>query len=147
MGNILFRQSTHVPQKPNSSKGENKIAEVLTSLKIKFQREYVISTFPHRRYDFYFVVGKYKYLLEYDGEQHFKHINFFHKTIDEFLKYQQIDREKTFNAIKNKYKVIRIDYTQNNDIELLKYHIKSALRKKYNLYLSNKRMYDYLFNK
>src|SRR5579875_3320990 len=146
MGNILFRK-TSVPQTSTASKGENKIAEVLISLKIKFQREYVITELPHRRYDFYFTVGKYKYLLEYDGEQHFKHVNFFHKTIDEFLKYQQIDREKTFTAIKNKYKVIRIDYTQINDIELLKYHIKSALRKKYKLYLSNKRMYDYLFNK
>jgi hypothetical protein len=54
---------------------------------------------------------------------------------------QQTDILKTNSALKSGYCVIRIDYTQIDNIE---YHIRSALTNNYSLYMTNVLMYKYI---
>ena len=72
------------------SKGEDKIASLLKSNRISFKQEV---SFPdlkslkgnQLRFDFaIFSKGKLVALIEYDGEQHFHRVPYFHKTIAEF---------------------------------------------------------------
>lgn len=50
--------------------------------------------------------------VEYDGEQHYKYPNYFHKTESEFKKQQARDKIKDKLCIKNGIKLIRIPYTE-----------------------------------
>ena len=106
----------------NSSKGEQKVTEVLSSHNINFKREYKIFTKEFEyplRLDFY--LKDKKIAIEYDGEQHFKPVDFngLGKEFAENALIVQIKRDK----IKNKYceekgiKLIRIPYTDFDNIE------------------------------
>lgn len=54
----------------------------------------------------------YKFLVEFDGRQHFEFVELFHKDIQTFRERQQKDIIKTLDAIRLGYNIIRIDYTQ-----------------------------------
>ena len=127
------------------SGGELLIGRILSQWKVLFREQYRIPTNPSKRYDFMFVIRNTNIILEFDGIQHFKYIPFFHKTEDNFLERQQVDRDKTNIAISSGYYLIRIDHTQINKIE---YHIRAAIDYFSNstnkLYLSNWEMYLYL---
>lgn len=89
------------------SKGELKCKESLTNLGIRFNQQKRISSLKRRYYDFIFTYRGEKYILEYDGSQHFIENSYFKlklKTI------QKRDIIKTKAAILEGYKVIRIDY-------------------------------------
>lgn len=124
-----------------SSKGETECSNVLTKLSIEFIPEYSDYRSTNRRYDFRFVVGENHYLLEFDGIQHFEHIDFFHRTEDEFIERQQVDIDKTQFAVSHGYKLIRIDYNEICNIES---HITGAIRKNESLYLSNHELYHWI---
>ncbi|MEO6067391.1 MAG: hypothetical protein ABIQ41_05365, partial [Gemmatimonadales bacterium] len=66
---------------------------------------------------------------------------FFHINEEEFHNKQQIDTLKTQHAIRSGYCVIRIDYTQINEIES---HLEKAIALKGETYFSTPLMYSYI---
>lgn len=94
------------------SKGQKKVAQILTDYKISFELEKTFEacrnpkTGSRLRFDFY--VNK-QYIIEYDGIQHFKDNLFFKQTLQE---------QQTLDAIKNQWcknnniPLIRIPYTK-----------------------------------
>lgn len=59
-----------------------------------------------------------KILIELDGQQHSKHVKYFHKTKEAFNKCQEHDKFKNEKAIENDYQIIRVfqeDYMKNKN--------------------------------
>jgi len=129
------------------SKGEKIIAETLDRMNIPYKREVKLHNLPKKRFDFYIQYEDEHYLIEFDGHQHFEYIDFFHEEEEEFYYKQDIDRIKTYMALINGYKVIRLDYTLINSTcpldynNIIQYHIKKALELKGEIYVSNVTLY------
>jgi len=66
-------------------------------------------------YDFY--LPQYNLLIEYQGEQHERHIRGFHKSIEAFEKQVEHDRRKREYAEENKIKLLEIWYYDFDNIE------------------------------
>ena len=64
--------------------GETNIQKILQNNNVKMYREYVFKDLPNRRFDFY--LPEYNRLIEFDGLQHFKFANTWHKTETNFKK-------------------------------------------------------------
>ncbi|CAH6419303.1 Hypothetical protein HVR_LOCUS504 [uncultured virus] len=126
------------------SQGELACGDILTRMGITYLPQFSIKTLPYRRYDFMFVYNNIRYLLEYDGRQHFEYINFFFIDEDEFKERQLIDIIKTQKALNEGYRVIRIDYKQ---IDIIKYHIEKALSSNATTYFSDETMYTHIISK
>lgn len=124
-----------------SSHGEIACFDILTEMKISFKSQYSIKSLPDRRYDFMFVHNTIPYILEFDGMQHFQFKELFHHNYQGFLEKQSIDVMKTQAAINEGYRVLRIDYTQ---IDNIKYHIENGLSSSTVIYFSNAEMYQYI---
>lgn len=90
------------------SKGEEKIASILTLLNIQFQREYKFKELPNRRFDFY--LPEKNICIEFDGKQHFEYVATWHKTKENFDQALLRDNEKTEFCASNNIKLIRIPY-------------------------------------
>lgn len=95
------------------SKGELKIASILSDKKIKYEKEYTydncrnINPLP---FDFY--LPEYNILIEYDGKQHFEAIDYFGGISG--LEYRQLnDKIKNEYCDSNNIKLIRIRYDEN----------------------------------
>jgi len=125
------------------SKGEILCADILKQLGLIYQCQLRIPLLPSRRFDFFFIFQDKKYLLEFDGQQHFHYIDFFHRDEENFEENREVDILKTNIALQSGYRVIRIDYTQIDNIESL---IKSFLSTTNDcvLHLSNTLMYKYI---
>ncbi len=101
------------------SKGEQKIATLLAEANIPFEREKIfehckfLGTNYPARFDFW--VNN-QYVIEYDGEQHFKFIPHFHSVEEGFYEQQKRDNIKTKYCLDNNIKLIRIPYTEFNNI-------------------------------
>ena len=99
------------------SKGEFFIEKLLNENNILFIREYpIIINNKRLRYDFAILENNsVKYLIEFDGEQHFKEIEYFGGK-------QQLDKTKKNDEIKNQWAkknnipLIRIPYTHLKDL-------------------------------
>lgn len=107
------------------SKGEEKIKKILKENKVNFKVEVSfpgLFGFKGAPLRFDFVIfdsqGKVWYIIEYDGEEHFKQINYFSKTKQDFLYRQEMDRRKNRYAIVNNIKLIRIPFW---DLEKISY--------------------------
>lgn len=139
------------------SKGELKCLNYLNSnsLFTEIQQQYIIQldsrgNWYNKKFDFKFIYQGKKFLIEFDGDLHFIFKTHFHSTMEEFIKRQNIDIEKTQLAIIEGYFLIRIDYTQlkTNTIEN---HIINGIQKclsssdKY--YLSDPEIYKYMIDK
>lgn len=120
-GNICY-VDTHSLQQGNvsscgclRSKGEEKIKKILEENNIKFKQQYKFSNciFPDTKYpaifDFYV---ENKYLIEYDGEQHFYYKNNPHtwNTKENYLKVKNHDDIKNTWCKNNNIVLIRIPY-------------------------------------
>lgn len=125
------------------SKGELACSKVLQSLNIPFITEIVIENLPRKRFDFKFEYNGRKWLLEFDGIQHFEKCDYFHEDEDEFIEKQEIDIMKTKKALEAGYCLIRIDHTQMDNVEE---HIHKAINSESNLYVSDVEMYDYILD-
>ena len=135
-----IKQGTWCP-KCKISKGETIILEILSKYNLQFIPQCRHPYMPNRKYDFYFTHDGKHYLLEFDGEQHFNRKPFYHKT-DEIFQYNQLmDRVKTYLAVTTGYRMIRIDYTQIDNIENL---IIQALQSDNILYVSSAEKYGWL---
>ena len=109
------------------SKGERKIAEILTKNNIIFSTQFAFndlkSEYHNLKYKFDFAIydnnNNLKYLIEYDGEQHFeKNINLGWITQEIFLKVKNRDEVKNQYCIQNKIPLIRIPYIHFSDLKL-----------------------------
>ena len=90
----------------------------LSKKKIKFRAEHIILKSKKRskpRYDFY--LPELRTLIEFDGRQHFEHVRYFHRTVSKFNRRRQADVRKTREALKQGYRLIRIDYACLRNIE------------------------------
>lgn len=103
------------------SRGERKIIQILTENNIKFEEQ---KTFPNGRYPntqqlmrFDFYLPDYNILIEYDGEQHFRPVNGWGGE-DRFLQQQQRDNYKNDWCKNHNIKLIRIPYTEYNNITI-----------------------------
>lgn len=101
------------------SNGEERVGDILTRWGIKFtrQKKFVKCKNKHLLpFDFYFQIGKHYILLEYDGIHHFSPVDYF-GGIEHFERTKQNDIIKTRFAQDNGFVLIRIKYTQFNNIE------------------------------
>ena len=102
------------------SKGEIKIKKYLEKQNIEFIKEKIFNNCKNKlplRFDYY--LPKYKLLIEYDGEQHFKAVEYFGGE-KSFITRQKIDNIKTEFAKANDIKLIRIAYNENVEEKLNK---------------------------
>ncbi len=117
----LFMQTPHIHlsghgcPKCNTSKGEKLVEDWLIEHEISHVREYRFqgckntNTLP---YDFY--LPNENILIEYDGEQHFRAIDYWGGE-ERFKKQQESDEIKTKYAIDNNIPLLRIKYDLTKD--------------------------------
>lgn len=113
----------------NRSKGELKIAQILTENNISFEKEKQFkdciysknNTKP--RFDF-FVENT--YLIEYDGRQHFESDETGWNTSEQLKLTQQRDKFKNQYCKKHNIPLIRIPYTHYNDLCLEDLQLKTS---------------------
>ena len=104
-----------------TSKGESKIKHYLDKLEVDYKTQY---SFNELRGDdkclkFDFVIFKNNsidFLIEYQGEQHFRPVEFFGGE-EQFLKQQEFDNKKRDFCKQNNFKLIEIPYWDYNIID------------------------------
>lgn len=95
----------------------NKIfINILQQLGVNFTPEYSPSWIGKKRYDFY--LEDYGIIIEADGEQHMKEVDF----MTSFEKQRETDIYKDLMALKNNLRVIRIDCSKS-ELEFIKNNI------------------------
>ena len=98
-----------------NSKGEQKIISLLQSQKIPFIKEKIFNDLISLRFDFW--VDN-KYIIEFDGIQHFQTKNSGWDTEEHLLKLQKNDKIKNEYCKKHNIPLIRIPYTHLSELEL-----------------------------
>lgn len=128
------------------SKGEEMLVTSLTNLDIPFQREYSgISELGMKRFDFVIQVGKNYYLIEFDGEQHFKDVKFFSKKYS-LTQRKHIDITKHLTALKYGFRMIRLDHTLDITEEIFRHHITTALTHSNTSYYATPSLYEHIIS-
>jgi very-short-patch-repair endonuclease len=92
------------------SKGELSVKKFLEEGKIEYIQQY---PFERQRFDFY--LPKYGAFIEFDGEQHFKPINYFGGK-EAFIKNQERDHRKN-NYCRGKFPLLRIPWYEYKNIK------------------------------
>lgn len=105
--------------KSRESIGEKKVKEILEDLKIKYIKQQPIKDvggYKNLFFDFY--LPEYNLYIEYDGEQHYKLIEFFNGK-NEFMVVKKRDGVKNMYVISNNFSLLRITYEviKNKDIK------------------------------
>jgi hypothetical protein len=108
-----------------NSKGELKILEILKNNKIKYKSQHTFSDLKHKsllKFDFavFDNNGEIKYLIEYNGQQHYDFKKKFHKDYENFVINQYRDELKIEYCNKNKIKLYIIRYDQDIESEMYK---------------------------
>ena len=105
-----------------NSKGETIIAKALTRIGVVYYQEYktpdcVSSSGYELKFDFY--IPAYKLFIEFDGEQHFKPVQF-HKQMSIEVAMENLTKTQKFDQIKNDYvkaigeRLLRIRYDEKD---------------------------------
>ena len=106
------------------SKGEDKIVRLLNSARVRYEREVSVQKLNGKkgvplRYDFgIYQNGKLVILIEFDGEQHFKAINFFGGE-EGLQENQKRDKIKNEFCLKNSITLYRIPYWEENKLNII----------------------------
>ena len=103
--------------KCNASKGEKRIAKYLDSKNIEYEEQYKFDDCKFKQklpFDFY--ISSLNLCIEYDGIQHFEIIKHF-GGLDGFIDTKIRDTVKTIYCKENNIKLIRIPYTEYDNIE------------------------------
>jgi len=129
-----------------SSKGEKITTRVLTELEISFKTEFKLPSLIGKSFDFEFEWEGQKFIIEFDGKQHFKRIKYFYKTQAQFAEARYRDILKHLTAVSSRYdyKVIRIDYRIPKSEEEFKKHILEGLETPFVSYFSTPSLYNWL---
>lgn len=124
------------------SKGELECERVLKTLSCKFITQFELESLKKKRYDFMFEHENKKYILEYDGEQHFEFTPYFHKTKEDFQKRKDYDILKTRTAVLSGFRIIRLACS----VDEVEEHIITAIniKKDYDCYLSSIDKYEFI---
>jgi len=116
-GSFLQSAKTHLAGRGcpncNTSKGENKIKAILTNNKIKFIQQKTFDECKYKQllhFDFY--VPENNLCIEYDGEQHFKPVEYWGGE-ERFKKTKIRDEIKNNYCNVNKINLLRIAYNEN----------------------------------
>lgn len=93
------------------SRGEKRITEFLLKNNINYQKQVsfngLVGDVNPLVYDFY--LPEYKLIVEFDGIQHYKPINYF-GGIKKFIKQKDYDRKKIDFVINNGFKLLKLSY-------------------------------------
>lgn len=125
----------------NMSKGELMIKTFLVYNQVPFEEQYTIPELPKKKYDFYAFYNNRHFIIEYDGKQHFKYTEYFHRTSNSFEENRQVDILKHTVAKNMGYVIVRIDY---KSLDQIWEHLMNAFLSPTNEYLSNPDMYLFL---
>lgn len=113
----------------NKKRGERITGEYLKSilgeLVINNQFRIDTPTLKNKNFilvDYYFELNDKKYIVEYNGEQHYRYVNFFHRNADDFTNQQKRDRWLKKYCKKNNIELICINglIYYNRDTEIYK---------------------------
>lgn len=126
------------------SKGERVCVNYLSLNNIYFEEQFKIPELGRKRFDLMIKYNDLKYVIEFDGIQHFKFVEHFHKSVSVFVERQDVDILKTITALKHEYNVIRIDYKQISNVD---FHISEALNLKSKTYFSTPELYKHIIHK
>lgn len=99
------------------SKGEEKIASILTSAGLKYEREKIFSDLRNGKLRFDFYIPSLRACLEVDGEQHFRQVKQFYPTRKDFLHAKQNDYYKNSYALAHNLALYRIPFWKLNNIQ------------------------------
>lgn len=113
---------------------------------IPYESEVILANLPRKRFDFVFIHRGKRYIIEYDGIQHFRFVLYFHGALDIFEERKRVDVMKTEAALAEGYYVIRIDHT-NIDNNSISKHLNMAMRQlneNNRVYYSDPDMYTYI---
>ena len=107
------------------SKGEIKIEELLIKNNLKYKPQFYFKDLKHKgylRFDYGILDenDNLKYLIEYNGEQHYKYIDFMHKTQENFELSKTKDQLKIDYCDKNNIPLCIIRYDEDVNIKLNK---------------------------
>ena len=100
----------------NYSIGEKNITQLLKLNNINFIKEYIFKDLPNRRYDFY--LPELNRLIEFDGKQHFSYETNWYQTKEEYEQAKKRDFEKNQYAFLNNIDLVRIPYTERDNITI-----------------------------
>lgn len=95
------------------------IKNFLLEHNINFSQNYILKDFDnHKSFDFKIDLQIGFALIEFDGIQHFEYNSFLHKNnIENFYKQQHYDEMKNQYCLQNNIPLLRIKYTECNNIE------------------------------
>jgi hypothetical protein len=120
-GSFFMRPCDHINNKQGCpkcrlSKGEVKIMRYLDNKSITYESQFIFNNCKDKRilpFDFY--IPKYNLCIEFDGEQHFKPINYFggQKSFENQIRRDYI---KDIYCFDNKISLIRISYLEYDRI-------------------------------
>ena len=103
--------------KSEFSNFERRCNEILIELNINPTLQYKFNYIPSRKFDFAFHYNTINYIIETDGEPHFKYISCWHKTQENFIKQQNADIIKTIIPLYNNFCLLRISDDKKEHIE------------------------------
>ena len=109
--------------KCNESKGEKRVAKYLDSRNVEYERQYKFDECRSKdKLPFDFYIPSLNIAIEYDGEYHYIIINIgkndtYEKAFNRFVEGKIRDAIKTIYCKENNIKLIRIPYTEYNNIE------------------------------
>ncbi|CAH6418522.1 Hypothetical protein POVN_LOCUS239 [uncultured virus] len=98
------------------SKGAAACRKYLKERGIEFIPEFSLECLHRRRYDFVFVYKGRLFIVEFDGEQHFKQRQIWHRDEIHFLLMQEIDKLKNLTAMAWGYNVIRLSINDEGHV-------------------------------
>lgn len=101
------------------TKGEEKIFKILKQNKISFEQEKSFYDLHKGLFRFDFYLPKEKVIIEYDGEQHFHFIKYFHKNREDFLRGQENDRRKNAYCLAKQIPLYRVPYWELDNVNIL----------------------------
>jgi len=103
------------------SRGEKEIRQILNNNNIKYKRQQVFDDCKNiRKLQFDFYLPEYNTCIEYDGEQHYKSIEYF-GGVKSFKLRQKRDMIKNDYCKNNNIKLLRIKYDENIENKLTEY--------------------------
>ena len=100
----------------NYSIGEFNISNLLKQHNIKFITQKSYTDLSNLRFDFY--LPDYNRLIEFDGIQHFIYTENWHQSKEEYDKARKRDEMKNSYALNNNIPLVRIPYTQRDNITI-----------------------------